>query len=135
MVATIIIVMGISISVLIGVYTTSITESRVWQEFKGFAIVGYVAAFILFISIGTTPLWLFNSVKAKTDCIAIGLDNCRYVGAEVYMTDNDHTVFIDITSGDGALYAYNGRVDATAQYMLTLDAGTGEVLVVWQNVD
>ena len=64
----------------------------------------------------------------------IDLDNCRYVGAEVYTTDDDHTVFIDITSGDGALYAYNGQVDATAQYMLTLDAKTGEVLVVWQNV-
>lgn len=65
---------------------------------------------------------------------AIDLDNCRYVGAEVYAVDDDHTVFIDITSGDGALYAYDGRVDATAQYMLTLDAKTGDVLVVWQNV-
>lgn len=65
----------------------------------------------------------------------IDLDNCRYVGAEVYTADDDHTVFIDITSGDGALYAYDGQVDATAQYMLTLDAKTGEVLVVWQNVD
>ena len=65
----------------------------------------------------------------------IDLDNCRYVGAEVYTTDDDHTVFIDITSGDGALYAYNGQVDATAQYMLTLDAKTGDVLVVWQNVN
>ena len=65
----------------------------------------------------------------------IDLDNCRYVGAEVYTTDDDHTVFIDITSGDGALYAYDGQVDATAQYMLTLDAKTGDVLVVWQNVN
>lgn len=66
---------------------------------------------------------------------AIDLDDCRYVGAEVYTADDDHTVFIDITSGDGALYAYDGKVDATAQYMLTIDAKTGEVLVVWQNVD
>lgn len=66
---------------------------------------------------------------------AIDLDNCRYVGAEVYTANNDHTVFIDITSGDGALYAYDGQVDATAQYMLTLDAKTGEVLVIWQNVN
>ena len=65
----------------------------------------------------------------------IDLDNCRYVGAEVYTTDDDHTVFVDITSGDGALYAYDGQVDATAQYMLTLDAKTGDVLVVWQNVN
>ena len=65
----------------------------------------------------------------------IDFDNCRYVGAEVYTADDDRTVFIDITSGDGALYAYNGQVDATAQYMLALDAKTGEILVVWQNVN
>ena len=65
----------------------------------------------------------------------IDFDNCRYVGAEVYATDDDHTVFIDITSGDGALYTYDGQVDVTAQYILTLDAKTGEVLVVWQNVN
>ena len=65
----------------------------------------------------------------------IDLDNCRYVGAEVYTEDDDRTVFIDITSGDGALHAYNGQVDATAQYILTLDAKTGEILAVWQNVN
>lgn len=79
---------------------------------------------------------LFKMDAAEdTSGAVIDLDNCRYVGAEVYTTDDDHTVFVDITSGDGALYAYDGQVDATAQYMLTLDAKTGDVLVVWQNVN
>ena len=81
------------------------------------------------------PAAILGNVERNADSSVIDLDNCRYVGAEVYTTDDDHTVFIDITSGDGALYAYDGQVDATAQYMLTLDAKTGDVLVVWQNVN
>ena len=135
MVTAIIIAMIVSASVLIGTYAVLADESKMWQEWKGFVIVGYVAAFILAMVITTAPLWLSSLVKAKVDGMAIDLDNCRYVGAEVYTADDDRTVFIDITSGDGVLYAYDGQVDATAQYMLTIDAKTGEVLVVWQNVD
>ena len=96
--------------------------------------------FLIIISFLTAALCFVGAISffQKDDSptgSAIDLDNCRYVGAEVYATDDDHTVFIDITSGDGALYAYNGQVDSTAQYMLTLDAKTGEILAVWQNVN
>lgn len=129
------IIMVVSLSVLLGVYLVLVAENKLDKESKPFIIAGCVAAFVLTAVITTTPLWLSSSVKAKVDGMAIDLDNCRYVGAEVYTIDDNHTVFIDITSGDGALYAYDGQVDATAQYMLTLDAKTGEVLVVWQNVN
>ena len=130
----IIVTMVVSFSVLFGVYLMLVKKNEWSKEDKSFIIAGYVAAFILTIVIEATPLWCPDSVETKADGMAIDLDNCRYVGAEVYTTDDDHTVFIDITSGDGALYAYDGQVDATAQYMLTLDAKTGDVLVVWQNV-
>lgn len=101
---------------------------------------GVIPSLIMFAinTILCTVLFItFFKMDAAEDTsgAVIDLDNCRYVGAEVYTTDDDHTVFIDITSGDGALYAYDGQVDATAQYMLTLDAKTGDVLVVWQNVN
>lgn len=118
----IIVAMVVSFSVLFGVY---LRENERSKEYK--SLYSQVIA--------TTPLWWPDSAETKADCMAIDLDNCRYVGAEVYTADDTRTVFIDITSGDGALYAYDGQVDATAQYMLTLDAKTGEVLVVWQNVN
>ena len=101
---------------------------------------GVIPSLIMFAinTILCTVLFItFFKMDATEDTsgAVIDLDNCRYVGAEVYTTDDDHTVFVDITSGDGALYAYDGQVDATAQYMLTLDAKTGDVLVVWQNVN
>ena len=132
---TMTIIMIVSLSVLLGVYLVLLAENKLDKESKPFIIAGCVAAFVLTVVITTTPLWYPDSVETKADGMAIDLDNCRYVGAEVYTTDDDHTVFIDITSGDGALYAYDGQVDATAQYMLTLDSKTGEVLVVWQNVN
>ena len=132
---TIIVTMVVSFSVLFGVYLMLVKKNEWSKEDKSFIIAGCVAAFILTIVIAATPLWYPDSVETKADGMAIDLNNCRYVGAEVYTTDDDHTVFVDITSGDGALYAYDGQVDATAQYMLTLDAKTGDVLVVWQNVN
>ena len=131
----IIVTMVVSLSVWFGVYLMLVKKNEWSKEDKSFIIAGCVAAFILTIVIAATPLWYPDSVETKADGMAIDLNNCRYVGAEVYTTDDDHTVFIDITSGDGALYAYDGQVDATAQYMLTLDAKTGDVLVVWQNVN
>ena len=131
----IIVTMVVSFSVLFGVYLMLVKKNEWSKEDKSFIIAGCVAAFILTIVIAATPLWYPDSVETKADGMAIDLDNCRYVGAEVYTADDNRTVFIDITSGDGALYAYDGQVDATAQYMLTLDAKTGDVLVVWQNVD
>lgn len=125
----------VSFSVLLGVYLVLVADGKFDKEDRPFIIAGCVAAFILGVTIMTAPLWLSSSVKAKVDGTAIDLDNCRYVGAEVYTVGDNRTVFIDITSGDGALYAYDGQVDATAQYMLTIDAKTGEVLVVWQNVN
>ena len=101
---------------------------------------GVIPSLIMFAinTILCTVLFItfFKMDAAEDTSGAVGdLDNCRYVGAEVYTTDDDHTVFVDITSGDGALYVYDGQVDATAQYMLTLDTKTGDVLVVWQNVN
>ena len=132
---TIIVTMVVSFSVLFGVYLMLVKNNEWSKGDKSFIIAGCVAAFILTIGIAATPLWYTDSVETKADGMAIDLDNCRYVGAEVYTADDNRTVFIDITSGDGALYAYDGKVDATAQYMLTLDAKTGDVLVVWQNVN
>lgn len=131
----IIIVAVVSYAVLLGAYLILVQENEWGEEYKSFVIVGYVAAFILAIVVTAMPLWMLDSAETKADGMVINLDNCRYVGAEVYAADDNHTVFIDITSGDGALYAYDGQVDAKAQYMLTLDAKTGEVLVVWQNVN
>lgn len=132
---TITIIMAVSFSVLAGIYLMLAIEGKFGKEYKPFIIAGYVAAFILMLVITAAPIWMTEFVNEKTDGTAIDLDNCRYVGAEVYTVDDNHTVFIDITSGDGALYAYDGQVDATAQYMLTIDAKTGKVLVVWQNVN
>lgn len=135
MVVALTVILIVSASLLIGIYVAFATEREIKEKMGEFSTVGIVVAIVLALVIASAPLWILDSVEHKSDdSTAIDLDNCRYVGAEVYTADNDHTVFIDITSGDGALYAYNGRVDATAQYMLTLDAGTGEVLVVWQNV-
>lgn len=92
-----------------------------------------VSLFASIVCIIAAVQWFDDDEQVSTNPV-IDLDNCRYIGAEVYTADDNRTVFIDITSGDGALYAYNGQVDAAAQYMLTLDAKTGEVLVVWQNV-
>lgn len=93
-----------------------------------------ISLFASIVCIISAVLWFDNDEQIATN-VVIDLDNCRYVGAEVYTADDDRTVFIDITSGDGALYSYDGQVDATAQYMLTIDVKTGEVLVVWQNVN
>lgn len=131
----IMIAMIVSVAVLLGTYLILAHDNKWGEEYKPFIIAGYVAAFILVMAVTTMPLWSLDSADTKADGMVIDLDNCHYVGAEVYMVDDNHTVFIDITSGDGALYAYDGKADATAQYMLTLDAKTGDVLVVWQNVD
>lgn len=131
----IIIAVIVSFAVLIGIYLILAHDNEWSEEYKPFIIAGYVAAFILTIVVTTMPVWLLDSAEAEEDSSVIDLDNCRYVGAEVYMADDDHTVLIDITSGDGALYAYDGQVDTTAQYVLTLDAKTGEILAVWQNVN
>ena len=120
-----------------------------------FSLMAEVACVIIYIEendkgvISSVIMFAINTILCTVLAIAffkmdaaedmsspvIDFDNCRYVGAEGYTADDDRTVFIDITSGDGALYAYNGQVDATAQYMLALDAKTGEILVVWQNVN
>ena len=125
----------ISAATLVGVYFGLMTDKKIRDEIGYFSIIGIVAAIMLVVVTIFLPAAIFGNVERDADSSVIDLDNCRYVGAEVYTTDDDHTVFIDITSGDGALYAYDGQVDATAQYMLTLDAKTGEVLVVWQNVN
>ena len=129
------VILVISAATLVGVYLVLMTEKKIRDEIGYFSIIGIVAAIMLAVATMFAPAVILGNVERDADSSVIDLDNCRYVGAEVYTTDDDHTVFIDITSGDGALYAYDGQVDATAQYMLTLDAKTGEVLVVWQNVN
>ena len=125
----------ISAATLVSVYLGLMTEKKIRDEIGYFSIIGIVAAIMLAVVTMFAPVAILGNVERDADGSVIDLDNCRYVGAEVYTTDDDHTVFIDITSGDGTLYAYDGQVDATAQYMLTLDAKTGDVLVVWQNVN
>lgn len=129
------VILVISAPVLVGVYLALMTDKKIRDEIGYFSIIGIVAAIMLVVATMFAPAAILGNVERNADSSVIDLDNCRYVGAEVYTTDDDHTVFIDITSGDGALYAYDGQVDATAQYMLTLDAKTGDVLVVWQNVN
>ena len=129
------VILVISAATLVGVYLVLMTEKKIRDEIGYFSIIGIVAAIMLAVATMFAPAVILGNVERDADSSVIDLDNCRYVGAEVYTTDDDHTVFIDITSGDGALYAYDGQVDATAQYMLTLDAKTGDVLVVWQNVN
>ena len=125
----------ISAATLVSVYLGLMTEKKIRDEIGYFSIIGIVATIMLAVVTMFAPVAILGNVERDADGSVIDLDNCRYVGAEVYTTDDDHTVFIDITSGDGTLYAYDGQVDATAQYMLTLDAKTGDVLVVWQNVN
>ena len=129
------VILVISAPVLVGVYLALMTDKKIRDEIGYFSIIGIVAAIMLVVATMFAPAAILGNVERESDSSVIDLDNCRYVGAEVYTTDDDHTVFVDITSGDGALYAYDGQVDATAQYMLTLDAKTGDVLVVWQNVN
>ena len=129
------VILVISAATLVGLYLALIAEKKIRDEIGYFSIIGIVAAIMLSVVTVLAPVAIFGNVERDSDSSVIDLDNCRYVGAEVYTTDDDHTVFVDITSGDGALYAYDGQVDATAQYMLTLDAKTGDVLVVWQNVN
>lgn len=129
------VILVISAPVLVGVYLALMTDKKIRDEIGYFSIIGIVAAIMLVVATMFAPAAILGNVERNADSSVIDLDNCRYVGAEVYTTDDDHTVFVDITSGDGALYAYDGQVDATAQYMLTLDAKTGDVLVVWQNVN
>lgn len=129
------VILVISAPVLVGVYLALMTDKKIRDEIGYFSIIGIVAAIMLVVATMFAPAAILGNVERDADSSVIDLDNCRYVGAEVYTTDDDHTVFVDITSGDGALYAYDGQVDATAQYMLTLDAKTGDVLVVWQNVN
>lgn len=129
------VILVISAAVLAGSYLVLMTEKKIRDEIGYFSIIGIVAAIMLSVVTMFAPVAILGNVERDADSSVIDLDNCRYVGAEVYTTDDDHTVFVDITSGDGALYAYNGQVDATAQYILTLDAKTGEILAVWQNVN
>ena len=129
------VILVISATVLVGSYLALMTDKKIRDDIGYFSIIGIVAAIMLVVATMFAPAAILGNVERNADRSVIDLDNCRYVGAEVYTTDDDHTVFIDITSGDGALYAYDGQVDATAQYMLTLDAKTGDVLVVWQNVN
>ena len=129
------VILVISAATLVSVYLGLMTEKKIRDEIGHFSIIGIVAAIMLAVVTIFLSVAILYNVERDADSSVIDLDNCRYVGAEVYTTDDDHTVFIDITSGDGALYAYDGQVDATAQYMLTLDAKTGDVLVVWQNVN
>ena len=129
------VILVISAYTLVSVYLGLMTEKKTRDEIGYFSIIGIVAAIMLAVVTMFAPAAILGNVERDADSSAIDLDNCRYVSAEVYTTDDDHTVFSDITSGDGALYAYDGQVDATAQYMLTLDAKTGDVLVVWQNVN
>lgn len=129
------VILVVSAAVLVGSYLVLMAEKEIRDKIGCFSIIGIVAAIMLSVVTMFAPSAILGNVERDADSSVIDLDNCRYVGAEVYTTDDDHTVFIDITSGDGALYAYDGQVDATAQYMLTLDAKTGDVLVVWQNVN
>ena len=129
------VILVISAAALVGSYLVLMEEKKIRDEIGYLSIIGIVAAIMLSVVTMFAPVAILGNVERDADSSVIDLDNCRYVGAEVYTTDDDHTVFIDITSGDGALYAYDGQVDATAQYMLTLDAKTGDVLVVWQNVN
>lgn len=129
------VILVVSAAALVSVYLALMAEKKIRDEIGYFSIIGIVAAIMLTVVTIFAPSAILGNVERDADSSVIDLDNCRYVGAEVYTTDDDHTVFIDITSGDGALYAYDGQVDATAQYMLTLDAKTGDVLVVWQNVN
>lgn len=135
MLVAFVVILVISAAVLAGTYFALMTEKKIRDEMGYFSIIGIVAATLLAVLIMFVPTVILGSVEHDVDGTVIDLDNCRYVGAEVYTADDSRTVFIDITSGDGALYAYDGQVDVTAQYMLTLDTKTGEVLVVWQNVD
>ncbi len=135
MVVALTVILIVSASLLIGIYMAFATKRKIKEEMGVFSTVGIVVAIVLALTIAFAPIWILATVRYESaDSTAIDLDNCRYVGAEVYTADDNRTVFIDITSGDGVLYAYDGQVDTTAQYMLTLDAKTGEVLVVWQNV-
>lgn len=129
------VILVISAATLVGVYLVLMEEKKIRDEIGYLSIIGIVAAIMLAVVTMFAPVAIFGNVERDADSSDIDLDNCRYVGAEVYTADDNRTVFIDITSGDGALYAYDGQVDATAQYMLTLDAKTGDVLVVWQNVN
>ena len=129
------VILVISAPTLVGVYLGLMVDKKIRDEIGYFSIIGIVAAIMLVVVAMLAPVAIFGNVERDADSSVIDLDNCRYVGAEVYTADDNRTVFIDITSGDGALYAYDGQVDATAQYMLTLDAKTGDVLVVWQNVN
>ena len=129
------VILVISATVLVGSYLALMTDKKIRDDIGYFSIIGIVAAIMLAVVTMFAPAAILGNVERDADSSVIDLDNCRYVGAEVYTTDDDHTVFVDITSGDGALYAYDGQVDATAQYMLTLDAKTGDVLVVWHNVN
>lgn len=129
------VILVISAATLVGAYLALMAEKKIRDEIGYLSIIGIVAAIMLAVVTMLAPAAILGNVERDADSSVIDLDNCRYVGAEVYTADDDHTVFIDITSGDGALYAYDGQVDATAQYMLTLDAKTGDVLVVWQNVN
>lgn len=129
------VILVVSAAVLVGSYLVLMAEKEIRDKIGCFSIIGIVAAIMLSVVTMFAPSAILGNVERDADSSAIDFDNCRYVGAEVYTTDDDHTVFVDITSGDGALYAYDGQVDATAQYMLTLDAKTGDVLVVWQNVN
>lgn len=129
------VILVVSAATLVGVYLGIMQEKKIRDEIGYFSIIGIVAAIMLVVVIMFAPVAILSNVERDADSSVIDLDNCRYVGAEVYTADDNRTVFIDITSGDGALYAYDGQVDATAQYMLTLDAKTGDVLVVWQNVN
>ena len=109
----------------------------IYIEENGKGVISSMIMFAINTILCTVLVIAFFKMDAAEDMSSpvIDFDNCRYAGAEVYTADDGRTVFIDITSGDGALYAYNGQVDATAQYMLALDAKTGEILVVWQNVN
>lgn len=124
-----------SSSVLIGLYIVAIVNWCAKKENKLLSVIGVVVSVLLFITTCLSPMWISDLASDMANNAVINIDECEYIGAEVYTVGNNRTVFIDITSGDGALYAYNKRVDPTAQYMLVLDAKTGEVLVVWQNVN
>lgn len=124
-----------SSSVLIGLYIVAIVNWCAKKENKLLSVIGVVVSVLLFITTCLSPMWISDLASDMANNAVINIDECEYIGAEVYTVGNNRTVFIDITSGDGALYAYNKQVDPTAQYMLVLDAKTGEVLVVWQNVN
>lgn len=68
---------------------------------------------------------------------AVDLDNCRYVGAEVFTSDSNCYLFIDTTSDNRQVYTYvsNKQLDTTAQYLLVIDRDSEEIIVVWQNME